>query len=223
MNGRTHTFHDFPELRISCLPVLFCSHGRSHPLFSDLRLFFGFRSSGAFAIYLEPWHADVFDFLDLRKNTGTEENRARDLFYALWIPDLFMKRVEQDGMWSLFCPAEAPGLQEVYGPEFETLYTKYEQEGRARKTVKAQELWFHILESQTETGTPYMLYKDACNMKSNQKNLGTIKSSNLCTEVRIGPACIALCRVRGHDALTNCYTLDEIPVHPSDARKLFVS
>jgi ribonucleotide reductase alpha subunit len=151
----------------------------------------GTANSGAFAIYLEPWHADVFEFLDLRKNTGTEENRARDLFYALWIPDLFMKRVEQDGMWSLFCPAEAPGLQEVYGPEFETLYTKYEQEGRARKTVKAQELWFHILESQTETGTPYMLYKDACNMKSNQKNLGTIKSSNLCTEVRIGPACIA--------------------------------
>ena len=141
-------------------------------------------TSGAFAIYLEPWHADVFDFLDLRKNTGTEENRARDLFYALWIPDRFMERVEQDGMWSLFCPAEAPGLQEVYGPEFEALYTKYEQEGRARKTVKAQELWFHILESQTETGTPYMLYKDACNIKSNQKNLGTIKSSNLCTEVR---------------------------------------
>ena len=143
----------------------------------------GGKRPGAFAIYLEPWHADVFDFLDLRKNTGTEENRARDLFYALWIPDLFMQRVEEGGMWSLFCPAEAPGLPDVYGAEFEKLFLQYEAEGRARKQVKAQDLWFAILESQTETGTPYMLYKDACNIKSNQKNLGTIKSSNLCTEI----------------------------------------
>ncbi|WP_028979770.1 ribonucleoside-diphosphate reductase subunit alpha [Sporocytophaga myxococcoides] len=143
----------------------------------------GGKRKGAFAIYLEPWHADVFEFLDLKKNHGKEELRARDLFYALWIPDLFMKRVEENGEWSLFCPNEAPNLDETYGKEFETLYEKYEKEGRARKTVKAQELWFAILESQTETGTPYMLYKDAANKKSNQKNLGTIKSSNLCTEI----------------------------------------
>jgi ribonucleoside-diphosphate reductase subunit M1 len=143
----------------------------------------GGKRPGAFAIYLEPWHADVFDFLDLRKNTGTEENRARDLFYALWIPDLFMQRVEQGGAWSLFCPHEAPGLQDVYGAEFEKLYTQYEEQGKFRKQIQAQELWFAILESQTETGTPYMLYKDHCNIKSNQKNLGTIKSSNLCTEI----------------------------------------
>ncbi|MCR6639541.1 MAG: ribonucleoside-diphosphate reductase subunit alpha [Sporocytophaga sp.] len=143
----------------------------------------GGKRKGAFAIYLEPWHADVFEFLDLKKNHGKEELRARDLFFALWIPDLFMKRVEENGEWSLFCPNEAPNLDETYGKEFETLYEKYEKEGRARKTVKAQELWFAILESQTETGTPYMLYKDAANKKSNQKNLGTIKSSNLCTEI----------------------------------------
>ena len=143
----------------------------------------GGKRKGSFAIYLEPWHADIFDFLDLKKNHGKEENRARDLFYALWISDLFMKRVEEDGQWSLFCPNEAPGLGDCYGKEFEALYTRYEQEGKARKTIKAQELWFAILESQIETGTPYMLYKDACNEKSNQKNLGTIKSSNLCTEI----------------------------------------
>lgn len=143
----------------------------------------GGKRKGAFAIYLEPWHADVFEFLDLKKNHGKEENRARDLFYAMWMPDLFMKRVEANTDWSLFCPNEAPGLAEAYGDEFEKLYEKYEREGRARRTVKAQDLWFEILESQTETGTPYMLYKDAANKKSNQKNLGTIKSSNLCTEI----------------------------------------
>ncbi|KAI8606398.1 ribonucleotide reductase [Dissophora ornata] len=143
----------------------------------------GNKRPGAFAMYLEPWHADVFEFLDLRKNTGKEESRARDLFYALWIPDLFMKRIEENGEWSLFCPAEAPGLQDVWGDEFEELYHRYEREGRARKTIKAQKLWYAILESQTETGTPYMLYKDACNRKSNQQNLGTIKCSNLCTEI----------------------------------------
>lgn len=143
----------------------------------------GGKRKGAFAIYLEPWHADIFDFLELKKNHGKEENRARDLFYALWTPDLFMKRVEENGDWSLFCPNEAPGLGECWGKDFERLYEKYEREGRARKTVKAQDLWFHILESQIETGTPYMLYKDHANRKSNQQNLGTIKSSNLCTEI----------------------------------------
>lgn len=143
----------------------------------------GGKRKGSFAIYLEPWHADIFEFLDLRKNHGKEEIRARDLFTAMWTPDLFMKRVEENGEWSLFCPNEAPGLSECFGAEFEKLYTKYEQEGRARKTIKAQDLWFAILDSQIETGNPYMLYKDACNEKSNQKNLGTIKSSNLCTEI----------------------------------------
>ncbi|MCC9135757.1 ribonucleoside-diphosphate reductase subunit alpha [Pontibacter silvestris] len=143
----------------------------------------GGKRKGAFAIYLEPWHSDIFDFLDLRKNHGKEENRARDLFYALWTPDLFMKRVEENGEWSLFCPHEAPGLADCWGKDFERLYEKYEREGRARKTVKAQDLWFAVLESQIETGTPYMLYKDAANGKSNQQNLGTIKSSNLCTEI----------------------------------------
>jgi ribonucleoside-diphosphate reductase alpha chain len=143
----------------------------------------GGKRKGAFAIYLEPWHADIFDFLDLKKNHGKEENRARDLFYALWTPDLFMKRVEENGDWSLFCPNESPGLAECWGKDFERLYEKYEREGRARKTVKAQDLWFAVLESQIETGTPYMLYKDHANRKSNQQNLGTIKSSNLCTEI----------------------------------------
>ncbi len=143
----------------------------------------GGKRKGAFAIYLEPWHADVFEFLDLRKNHGKEENRARDLFYALWVSDLFMERVEANEDWSLFCPHEAPGLADCWGKEFEKLYTKYEKEGRARKVVKAQELWFAILDSQVETGTPYLLYKDAANGKSNQQNLGTIKSSNLCTEI----------------------------------------
>ncbi|RYD53276.1 MAG: ribonucleoside-diphosphate reductase subunit alpha [Sphingobacteriales bacterium] len=157
----------------------------------------GGKRKGAFAIYLEPWHADVFDFLDLRKNHGKEELRARDLFYALWIPDLFMKRVEEGGDWSLFCPAEAPNLHECHGKEFEALYTRYEQEGRARRTIKAQELWFAILEAQTETGTPYLLYKDAANEKSNQKNLGTIKSSNLCTEIMeyTSPDEVAVCNL----------------------------
>jgi ribonucleoside-diphosphate reductase alpha chain len=143
----------------------------------------GGKRKGAFAIYLEPWHADIYEFLDLRKNHGKEEMRARDLFYALWMPDLFMKRVESNGDWSLFCPHEAPGLHECWGDEFEALYAKYEQEGRARKTVKAQDLWFAILDAQIETGNPYLLYKDAANRKSNQQNLGTIKSSNLCTEI----------------------------------------
>jgi ribonucleoside-diphosphate reductase alpha chain len=143
----------------------------------------GGKRKGAFAIYLEPWHADVFEFLDLRKNHGKEEMRARDLFYALWVSDLFMERVEANEDWSLFCPHEAPGLADCWGKEFVDLYTKYEKEGRARKVVKAQELWFAILDSQVETGTPYLLYKDAANGKSNQQNLGTIKSSNLCTEI----------------------------------------
>jgi ribonucleoside-diphosphate reductase alpha subunit len=143
----------------------------------------GGKRKGSFAVYLEPWHADIFDFLDLKKNHGKEEMRARDLFYAMWISDLFMKRVEDNGMWSLFCPNEAPGLGDVWGEEFERLYEKYEKEGRFRRQVKAQDLWFEILESQIETGTPYILYKDAANRKSNQKNLGTIKSSNLCTEI----------------------------------------
>ena len=143
----------------------------------------GGKRKGSFAIYVEPWHADIFDFLDLKKNHGKEEQRARDLFYALWIPDLFMKRVEENGDWTLMCPNECPGLSEAYGKKFEKLYNKYESEGKGRKKIKAQELWFKILESQIETGTPYMLYKDAANEKSNQKNLGTIKSSNLCTEI----------------------------------------
>ena len=143
----------------------------------------GGKRKGAFAIYLEPWHADVFEFLDLRKNHGKDEMRARDLFYALWVPDLFMKRVESGGDWSLFCPHEAPGLHECWGAEFEALYARYEAEGRARRTVKAQDLWFAILDAQIETGTPYLLYKDSANRKSNQQNLGTIKSSNLCTEI----------------------------------------
>jgi ribonucleoside-diphosphate reductase alpha chain len=157
----------------------------------------GGKRKGAFAVYIEPWHADIFAFLDLRKNHGKEEMRARDLFYALWICDLFMKRVEADGQWSLFCPNEAPGLSDCHGEAFEKLYTQYEAEGRARKTIKAQELWFAILDSQIETGTPYMLYKDAANSKSNQQNLGTIKSSNLCTEIieYTSPDEVAVCNL----------------------------
>ncbi len=157
----------------------------------------GGKRKGAFAIYLEPWHADVFEFLDLRKNHGKEEMRARDLFYALWVPDLFMKRVEANEEWSLFCPHEAPGLHECFGKEFEELYHQYESEGRARKTIKAQELWFAILEAQIETGTPYLLYKDAANSKSNQQNLGTIKCSNLCTEIMeyTSPDEVAVCNL----------------------------
>ena len=157
----------------------------------------GGKRKGAFAIYLEPWHADIFEFLDLRKNHGKEEMRARDLFFALWMSDLFMKRVEANGNWSLFCPNEAPGLSDCYGDAFETLYTQYETDGKARKTIKAQELWFKILESQIETGTPYLLYKDAANSKSNQQNLGTIKSSNLCTEILeyTSPDEVAVCNL----------------------------
>jgi len=143
----------------------------------------GGRRNGSFAVYLEPWHADIEDFLKLKLNTGVEEERARDLFYALWIPDLFMERVDADGEWSIFCPDEAPGLADVWGPAFRDLYAKYESEGRARKVLSARKLWFMILDAQMETGTPYLLYKDAANGKSNQQNLGTIKSSNLCSEI----------------------------------------
>ncbi len=157
----------------------------------------GGKRKGSFAIYIEPWHADIFDFLDLKKNHGKEEQRARDLFYALWIPDLFMKRVKENGSWTLMCPHECPGLSDTHSAEFEALYIKYETEGKGRKTIKAQDLWFKILESQIETGTPYMLYKDAANGKSNQQNLGTIKSSNLCTEIieYTSPDEIAVCNL----------------------------
>jgi ribonucleoside-diphosphate reductase alpha chain len=143
----------------------------------------GGKRNGSFAIYVEPWHADIEDFLKLKLNTGSEEERCRDLFYALWVPDLFMQRVERNEPWTLFCPSEAPGLADVYGEEFNALYLKYEAEGRGRKQVDAQKLWFKVLDAQIETGTPYLLYKDAANKKSNQKNLGTIKSSNLCSEI----------------------------------------
>jgi ribonucleoside-diphosphate reductase alpha chain len=167
------------------------TNGQSSGLVPMLRVFNntakfvdqGGKRNGSFAIYLEPWHADVEAFLQMRKNHGDEELKARDLFYALWIPDLFMERVKTDGSWTLMCPDECPGLAEVYGDEFVALYTKYESEGRGRSTLKARQLWFQILDAQMETGTPYILYKDACNKKSNQKNLGTIKSSNLCSEI----------------------------------------
>ena len=157
----------------------------------------GGKRKGAFAVYLEPWHSDIFEFLQLKKNHGKEEMRARDLFFAIWASDLFMKRVENNDVWSLFCPNEAPGLSELYGEEFEKLYEKYERDGRYRKQVKAQDLWFEIVESQIETGTPYMLYKDAANKKSNQKNVGTIKSSNLCTEIMeyTSPDEVAVCNL----------------------------
>jgi len=157
----------------------------------------GGKRKGSFAMYIEPWHADVFDFLDLKKNHGKEESRARDLFFALWIPDLFMKRVKENGDWTLMCPHECPGLSDTHSAEFEKLYTSYEKAGKGRKTIKAQELWFKILESQIETGTPYMLYKDAANAKSNQQNLGTIKSSNLCTEIieYTAPDEVAVCNL----------------------------
>lgn len=158
-----------PMLKVFNATARYCDQGSKRP--------------GAFAIYLEPWHADVFDFIELRKNVGSDELRARDLFYALWIPDLFMKRVEADGDWTLMCPQECPGLSDVHSAEFEKLYCQYEKDGKGRKTVRAQKLWYAILESQVDTGGPFMLYKDACNSKSNQKNLGTIKSSNLCTEI----------------------------------------
>ena len=157
----------------------------------------GGKRKGSFAMYMEPWHADVFDFLDLKKNHGKEEQRARDLFYAMWVPDLFMKRVEENGDWTLMCPNECPGLADTHSAEFEALYTSYETSGKGRKTIKAQDLWFKILESQIETGTPYMLYKDAANSKSNQQNVGTIKSSNLCTEIieYTAPDEVAVCNL----------------------------
>ena len=157
----------------------------------------GGKRKGSFAIYLETWHADIFEFLDLKKNHGKEEMRARDLFYAMWISDLFMKRVQEDGPWTLMCPNECPGLDEVHSETFEALYIKYETEGKGRKTIKARELWEKILESQIETGTPYMLYKDAANRKSNQQNLGTIRSSNLCTEIMeyTSPDEVAVCNL----------------------------
>ncbi len=157
----------------------------------------GGKRKGSFAMYLEPWHADVFDFLELKKNHGKEEMRARDLFYAMWIPDLFMKRVEQGGEWTLMCPNECPGLADTFGAKFEELYEGYEQAGKGRSTIKAQDLWFKILESQIETGTPYILFKDAANSKSNQQNLGTIKSSNLCTEIieYTSPDEVAVCNL----------------------------
>jgi ribonucleoside-diphosphate reductase alpha chain len=157
----------------------------------------GGKRKGSFAIYIETWHADIFDFLDLKKNHGKEEMRARDLFYAMWTSDLFMKRVENDAEWTLMCPNECPGLYDCHGDEFEALYTSYEKEGKGRKTIRARELWEKILESQIETGTPYMLYKDAANRKSNQKNLGTIRSSNLCTEIMeyTSPDEVAVCNL----------------------------
>jgi len=157
----------------------------------------GGKRKGSFAIYMEPWHADIFEFLELKKNHGKEEMRARDLFYAMWISDLFMKRVEEDGDWTLMCPHECPGLYDVHSEEFESLYTRYEAEGKGRKTIKARDVWEKITESQIETGTPYMLYKDAANRKSNQKNLGTIRSSNLCTEIMeyTSPDEIAVCNL----------------------------
>jgi|TARA_R110002110_G_scaffold87885_18_gene228795 ribonucleoside-diphosphate reductase alpha chain len=157
----------------------------------------GGKRKGSFAIYVEPWHADIFDFLDLKKNTGKEEMRARDLFYAMWIPDLFMKRVQDDADWTLMCPNECPGLFDCHGEEFDAMYHKYEAEDKGRKTIRARELWEKIMESQIETGTPYMLYKDAANRKSNQKNLGTIRSSNLCTEIMeyTSPDEVAVCNL----------------------------
>ncbi|WZZ10233.1 hypothetical protein YC2023_096154 [Brassica napus] len=178
----------------------------------------GGKRKGAFAVYLEPWHADIFEFLELRKNHGKEEHRARDLFYGLWIPDLFMERVQSDGQWSLFCPNEAPGLADCWGTDFERLYTQYEKEGKAKKVVQAQQLWYEILTSQVETGTPYMLFKDSCNRKSNQQNLGTIKSSNLCTEIieYTSPTETAVCNLASI-ALPRFVREKDVPLdsHPS--------
>ncbi|KXN72509.1 ribonucleoside-diphosphate reductase large chain [Conidiobolus coronatus NRRL 28638] len=182
------------------------TNGNSNGLVPMLRVFNntaryvdqgGNKRPGAFAMYLEPWHADIFEFIELKKNTGVEENRARDLFYGLWIPDLFMKRVMANEDWTLFCPNEAPGLEDVWGEKFEELYTKYEREGLSTRTVSAQKLWYAILDCQIETGVPYMLYKDACNGKSNQQNLGTIKCSNLCTEIveYTSPEEVAVCNL----------------------------
>ena len=183
----------------------------------------GGKRKGAFAIYLEPWHADIFDWLDLRKNHGKEEARARDLSYGLWTNDLFMKRVEENGEWTLFCPNEAPGLADSWGEEFETLYESYEKAGKGKKTIKAQQLWFAILESQVETGNPYMLFKDSCNRKSNQQNLGTIRSSNLCTEIVefTSPEETAVCNLASI-ALPR-FVVEENPASPTgrtEAKKL---
>ncbi|HBI39333.1 MAG TPA: ribonucleoside-diphosphate reductase subunit alpha, partial [Tenacibaculum sp.] len=182
----------------------------------------GGKRKGSFAMYLEPWHADIFDFLDLKKNHGKEEMRARDLFYAMWISDLFMKRVQEDGEWTLMCPHECPHLYDTYGEEFERLYTSYEAAGKGRKRIKARELWEKILESQIETGTPYMLYKDAANRKSNQKNLGTIRSSNLCTEIMEYTAEdeVAVCNLASI-AIPMFVTEDETGNKSFDHQKLF--
>ncbi|MGB0839650.1 MAG: ribonucleoside-diphosphate reductase subunit alpha, partial [Chitinophagales bacterium] len=204
------------------------TNGESNGLVPMLRVFDataryvdqgGGKRKGAFAMYLEPWHADIFDFLDLKKNHGKEELRARDLFYAMWLSDLFMKRVKNNEKWSLFCPNECPGLPDVYGDEFEALYEKYEREGMAKKVVNAQDLWFAILDAQIETGTPYMLYKDACNKKSNQKNLGTIRSSNLCTEILeyTAPDEVAVCNL----ASINLSKFVNPQTHTFDHNKLF--
>jgi len=189
----------------------------------------GGKRPGAFAVYLEPWHADIFEVLDLKKNHGKEEHRARDLFYGLWVNDLFMKRVEEDGDWSLMCPAQCPGLSDCHSEEFEELYEKYEKEKKVVKTIKARELWTAILDAQVETGTPYMLYKDACNSKSNQKNLGTIKSSNLCTEIveYTDPEEVAVCNLasvclpRFVKSKSNCD--HGSPLSPSDVSYDFAS
>lgn len=206
------------------------TNGTSNGLVPMLRVFSdtaryvdqgGGKRKGSFAVYLEPWHPDILSFLDLKKNHGKEEARARDLFYALWIPDLFMKRVESGGNWSLFCPNEAPGLPDCHGDEFEALYHKYEAEGRQRVTMPAQQLWFAIIEAQVETGTPYMLYKDSCNRKSNQKNLGTIRSSNLCTEILeyTAPDEIAVCNLASI-ALPRFVTKNEAGAPMYDHEKL---
>ena len=182
------------------------TNGTSNGLIPMLRVFNntarfvsqgGGKRQGSFAVYLEPWHGDIFQFLDLKKNHGIEASRARDLFYALWIPDLFMKRVEANGEWSLMCPNECEGLVDTWGEEFEANYTKYESLGKVKRTIKAQDLWFAILDSQIETGTPYILYKDAANRKSNQQNLGTIRCSNLCTEIieYTSPDEVAVCNL----------------------------
>lgn len=182
------------------------TNGRSNGLVPMLKVYSdtaryvdqgGGKRKGSIAVYLEPWHADIVSFLQLKKNTGIEEARARDLFYGLWVPDLFMRRVEADGTWSLFCPAEAPGLSDAWGPAFDALYEEYEKKGLAREVVSAQKLWFTILEAQMETGTPYILYKDSCNAKSNHQHLGTIKSSNLCTEIVefTAPGEVAVCNL----------------------------
>ena len=179
----------------------------------------GGKRKGSFAVYLEPWHADIFDFLKLKLNHGNELERARDLFYALWIPDLFMERVKSGGEWSLFCPNEAPGLADTHSAEFKALYEKYESEGRARKTVPAQTLWFAVLDSQVETGTPYMLFKDHCNSKSNQQNLGTIKCSNLCTEIveYTSPDEVAVCNLASINLAAMVVDADAPPPGPDAA------